>query len=233
MSLKEVGEHITHAGHDPHSNFGTHVGITMAVFGVLLAFCAAHAGGESTDLVKTLIAQSNAHAQYHAQDVKHRVAFLALEQLHATALGAGESTVNRDDVLSMAQTVKRYLDESLLAKNWSEAFNPAIEAHVQAQKDYELAQLAAEVAIVLASVALLIRKRVAWLAALLLGVVSVALLVKTDRQTKQIIEHAEERIAETQSVYQEARTHNKTTDSEEKLMASILAWTQTKPNGQE
>src|SRR6267154_1286091 len=105
----EHSEHISHAGHGGHddhggSKLGTYVGITMAILGVLLAFCAAKVGGERTELVQTLVEQSKAHAQYHAQDVKHRVAVIALQQLHATAFGSAAGTLNKSDVLAMAGT---------------------------------------------------------------------------------------------------------------------------------
>src|SRR6266852_1905091 len=139
MELKdamEQTEHISHAahGHDEGGHgdprLGPYIGITMAVLGVLLAFCAAKVGGERTELVQALVEQSNAHAQYHAQDVKHRVAVIGLQQVHATAFGSGADTLNKSDVLGMAGTVERYLKESNLAKNWSASFDPAVLAHV-------------------------------------------------------------------------------------------------------
>src|SRR5258708_35121433 len=113
MELKDTlehTEHITHAAHghddghgsDPKQRLGTYIGITMAVLGVLLAFCAAKVGGERTELVQALVQQSNAHAQYHAQDVKHRVAVIGLQQVHATAFRSGAGTLNKSDVLGIA-----------------------------------------------------------------------------------------------------------------------------------
>ena len=67
---------------------------------------------ERTELVQALVEQSNAHAQYHAQDVKHRVAMIALQQLHATAFGSPTNSLDKTDVLAMANTVERYLEES-------------------------------------------------------------------------------------------------------------------------
>jgi hypothetical protein len=232
MELKDTlehTEHISHAAHDEgggHGDprLGTYIGITMAVLGVLLAFCAAKVGGERTELVQALVEQSNAHAQYHAQDVKHRVAVIGLQQVHATAFGSGADTLNKNDVLGMAGTVERYLKESNLAKSWAASFDPAVLAHVHAQESYEKAQLGSEVGIVLASVALLMRRKLLWIVAIILGVVSIGIVGTTYVQTASVVKAAEEKIEETSKVYEEARTKDKTTDSEAQLLSSIKAW---------
>src|SRR5690349_13942696 len=87
----EHAEHISHAGHghgdghDAHAaeKLGTYIGITMAILGVLLAFCAAKVGAERTELIEVLVEQQHAHAKYQAQDIKHRLAVNNLRQLHA------------------------------------------------------------------------------------------------------------------------------------------------------
>ncbi|SRR5258708_3634796 len=235
MELKDTlehTEHITHAAHghddghgsDPKQRLGTYIGITMAVLGVLLAFCAAKVGGERTELVQALVEQSNAHAQYHAQDVKHRVAVIALQQLHSSAFGTVQSTLNKGDVLAMANTVDRYLKESNLAKDWSASFDPAVLAHVHAQESYETAQLGAEVGIVLASVALLMRRRALWIVAIALGLFAIVIVGKTYLHTVEIVKTAEHNIEETAKEYNDARAKDKTTDSESQLLASIRAW---------
>ena len=231
MEHTERMEHAAHAhGHGPadhgesHKSLSMGIGITMAMLGVLLAFCAAKVGGERTELVQSLVEQSNAHAQYHAQDVKHRVAFIALEQLHATAFGSAPGTLDKHDVLAMADTVDRYLAESGLAKEWSASFDASVQAHVQAQESYETAQLFAEIGIVLASVALLMRRRVLWFVALALGLSSIVLVGKTYWHTKQVVSVAERHTEEAANLYLEARSRNKTTASEKALIESIRGW---------
>ena len=230
----ELLENMEHAGHGGHEHgepgghgklpFARSVGITMAVLGVLLAFCAAKVGGERTELVQALVEQSNAHAQYHAQDVKHRVAVIGLQQVHATAFGSVTSTLNKNDVLGMATTVERYLKESNLAKNWAASFDPTVFAHVHAQESYEKAQLGSEVGIVLASVALLMRRKLLWIVAIILGVISIGIVGMTYVHTASVVKAAEEKIEESSKVYEEARTNDKTTDSEAQLLSSIKAW---------
>ena len=230
MSMHEVlehSEHIAHAGHEghdggdghaAHSKLGTWVGITMAMLGVLLAFCAAKVGGERTELVQTLVEQQNAHAKYQAQDIKHRVAFLDLETVHAL----GALTADKKDIVQMAHTVERYLEESQLAKEWVETFDPVIDAHVVAQEHFEMAQLAAEIGIVIASVALLTKKRIAWYAALVLGVCALAIVGYTFQHTGHIVSDGKKKTEEAEKKYRDVRTADKSTAFENKFVADIL-----------
>lgn len=176
----EHAEHMAHAGHEGgehKSKLGTWVGLTMGILGVLLALTAAKVGGERTELVESMVAQQNANSRYQSQDVKHRMAVLALSQVHATIPGAGEAAApgarapNKKDVVDLARTVQRYLHESQLAKAWLESYDPEINAHIEAQEHYETGQLLAEIGIVLASIALLTHKKLPWLVAVVCSVV--------------------------------------------------------------
>ena len=239
MSMHETlehTEHISHAGGHGHGDqgggvqLGTFIGITMAMLGVLLAFCAAKVGGERTELVHSLVEQSNAHAQYHAQDVKHRVAVIALQQVHATALSkSGGDSLNKADVAAMARTCERYLTESDLAKTWAHSFDTAVVTHIEASEKYETAQLCSEIGIVLASVALLIKKRVPWLFALALGLAAIGIVGQTYVHTGHVIEETEHKIHTAEHAYAEARKAGKTTNDEAELIASVYAWAGVPP----
>jgi hypothetical protein len=227
----EHSEHIQHAGHghgdhgdhgEKKSNFGMFVGITMAILGVLLAFCAARVGAERTELVQGLVNQQNAHAKYQAQDVKHRVAVLQLQSLHAQ-IAAG-ANLDHADVLNIADTVERYLAESKAAKEWTESFDPVIEAHIEGQEHYELGQLFAEIGIVIASVALLLKRKLAWYAALGLGATAIVITVLTWMSVSGKVEKGEDKIKETGDAYRELRNADKTTDAENELVSSVRAW---------
>jgi hypothetical protein len=294
----EEAEHIAHAGHghgpdhEEHSRLGTYIGITMAVLGVLLAYCAAKVGAERTELIQALVEQQHAHAKYQAQDMKHRVAVNNLRQLHAeipsaelgqhldaalkkiddeaaapaaaapkaegaapaapkadaatvTKTGAdgaaivtattrsaralGHSVVegltpNKDDAALLADTVERYSHEAQAASTWVESYDPAIHAHVNAQEGFELAQLLAEIGIVVASVGLLIKRKAPWFLALGLGVAALGWVGKTYASTSSTVHDAEVKIEETGKEYREMREHDKTTASDEALVAEVRAW---------
>jgi Domain of unknown function (DUF4337) len=92
MSLHEHMEHAAHADHHAHhahpaddhaKSFGRHIGITMAILGVLLALCSAMLGGARNKLISTMIEHTAVGTQYQAVSTKHRTLMAQLQQLHA------------------------------------------------------------------------------------------------------------------------------------------------------
>jgi hypothetical protein len=223
-------EHVAHSKHHGHhesgDRFGTYIGVTMAILGVLLAICSALVGSERTHLVEKLVAQQNAHAKYQAQDVKHRVAFISLSQLHATAFVAEKPALVKEDILYLAQAVKRYLIESRAAKDWTNSYDAIISSHLKNQEHFEYALLLSEIGIVIASIALLMRSRPAWILSLMLGGVCVFITVNTLIQAKGVGAKAAIEIAAAQAKYEELRKQNKTTDTEEVLVNAVFEWAQ-------
>jgi hypothetical protein len=100
--LHELVEHIEHAGHshappgtkpDGHAGGGASgkaIGISMAILGVMLAFCAAMVGAARTELVATMVEQSNRFSLYQAESMKFRVMEADVEMLHALTPTAAE-----------------------------------------------------------------------------------------------------------------------------------------------
>jgi hypothetical protein len=83
----EHAEHAAHGGHGEHGGGGAGkmIGLTMAILGVLLAFCAAQVGAARTELIKTMVEQTQANAEKQSQSTKYRMLFSQLEQLRAIA----------------------------------------------------------------------------------------------------------------------------------------------------
>lgn len=218
----ERGEHTGHAAHGGHdgSPLPMRVGITMAILGVLLAFAAARVGFERTELVQYLVEQQHAHAKYQAQDIKHRAAILSLQQLHAIATEGAK--VNATDMVTIANSANRYFAEAQAAKAWVDAYDPIVAAHSVAQEEYEHAQLAAELGIVFASIALLLRRREPWLFGIFLGIASIVLLVMTYRHTAHEVHAAEAKLGETETSYRTLREAGKTTDVDQALVDGVL-----------
>ncbi|HEY3822447.1 MAG TPA: DUF4337 family protein [Polyangiaceae bacterium] len=85
----EIAERIEEAAHHEgghgggHSGIGKFVGLTMAVIGVLLAVCSAYVGSERTELVKTMVEQSNTYSEYQASSTKYRAMMAQIQQTYA------------------------------------------------------------------------------------------------------------------------------------------------------
>ena len=84
-------------GHEPGGNTdhvkarGRLIGLSMALLGVMLAFCAAMVGSERTDLIKATVDQSNKLGVFQAKSTKYRVMQADLEMLHALTPSKAET----------------------------------------------------------------------------------------------------------------------------------------------
>jgi hypothetical protein len=222
----ERAEHAGHAGHGGHGHapeegnpLPQRIGITMAILGVILAFAGARVGYERAELVQWLVDQQHAHSEYTAQNIKHRTAILSLQQLRAFA---DTTKLGSVDMVNIATAANRYLAESNAAKSWVESYDPMVEAHSLAQEEYEHGQLAAELGIVLASVALLLRRRLPWLLGVALGVVAVGMVAVTYLHTAHAVEHADGAITAAEHTYQALRESGKSGAADQAMVDDVL-----------
>ncbi len=234
--IEEVAHGEGHGGHGGHEGkaSGRHIGITMAVLGVMLALCSALVGAQRTLLIETMVTQSTKWGLAQAEATKFRVIEADLELLKSISPKKDEiekventlrmkrgsagkaddedtaelkdliasSTEDMADLLTpdpeettrfkkLARTYDRDVRE---AKEDAEAYDATIEAHQEAAEHYEWAQLAAEVGIVVASIALLLSSRALWMAALALGAGCAGILGITFVQTRAAVAAGEQHI---------------------------------------
>jgi hypothetical protein len=243
MSVHELAEKIEHmahgGGHGEHGGHGhkasgTHIGITMAVLGVMLALCSALVGAQRTLLIETMVTQSTKWGLAQAEATKFRVIEADLELLKSitpkkdeiqkveqtlrskrgsSGRADDEDTAELKDLIASAtedmadlltpdteeitrfkKLARTYDRDHREAKEDAEAYDGAIEAHQEAAEHYEWGQLAAEVGIVVASIALLLSSRMIWFASLVLGAVCTGVLGVTYVQTQAAVATAEHRI---------------------------------------
>ena len=240
--LLEQMEHAGHAGHGGHGHGGHDagpgkaIGITMALLGVMLAFCAAMVGSERTELISTMVEQANKWGIYQSETTKLRVISGNLEilralvpskeeeaQLDATLrakkAASGKSddedtaelkdmiasslddladllTPDQDDIKHFAHMEKVYANDVKEAKEDAEAYELSVKAHQRASELYERAQLAAEIGIVIASVALLLASRKVWMISVVCGVIGAGTIGYTAVTTHERLDAAEKAIEE-------------------------------------
>lgn len=242
MAMHEIAEHIEHAqgghGHGHARGPGTGIGITMAILGVMLAFCAAMVGAARTDLIATMVEQSNRFGTYQAESMKFRVMQADVEMLHAITPTKGEvdkfesrlesvrrvsgksddedtqelkaaiavSSKELADVLTpdpedeqhLQGLANRYEHDTKEAQEDAECYDDEIEAHFFAAEWYERAQLAAEIGIVIASVALLLSSRLVWYVSLVFALGGAGVIGTTYVHTATLVSAAEHKIADAQ-----------------------------------
>jgi hypothetical protein len=238
----EVAEHVGGHGHEDHGHGGggaasaTGIGITMALLGVMLAFCAAMVGSERTELVKTLVEQANKWGIHQSETTKLRVVEGDLEVLKAltpskqeaekldqilraksAAGGKGDDedtaeikdlvassiddvadllAPDPEDITHFEKLIKRYQHDVKEAKEDAESYELAIRAHERAGEWYERAQLIAEIGVVIASVALLLRNRLAWAISVVALAGCVAVVARTAWVTHTAMAEADRQMEE-------------------------------------
>lgn len=85
MSVHEIAEHVEHAAHGGGHGGGVskYIGITMALLGVMVAFCSAMVGAERTELIKSMVEQSTKNGIYQTETMKFRAMRANAELLKA------------------------------------------------------------------------------------------------------------------------------------------------------
>jgi hypothetical protein len=237
MSTHEVVEHIEHAAHGGgHGGSGParYIGITMALLGVMVAFCSAMVGAQRTELIKALVEQSTRMGTYQTETMKFRAMSANSELLKAISPAKDEIkkiettlrdkrgargksddedtaelkdlisssvedladllTPDREVIRDFAKVAKTYERDMKEAKEDADSYDKMIEARGEAAEGYERALLAAEIGIVIASVALLLANRMVWGVSLILAITCVGTAGYTCLQTKSHFASAQEKI---------------------------------------
>jgi len=225
---------------------------------VLLAFCAAQVGAARTELIKTMVEQTQASAEYQSHSAKYRMLFSQLEQLRAIApsndqvadlhkkldalkaaahpeqadavqgaliVGVGVSEMIQPTPEPLARLIgltRRSGYRTKLAHHWAESFDPAAQAYSAQAEGFERGQLCAEIGIVLASIALLLQNKPAWIGAIALGASCAGLLGYTALTERPKLHEAEESIEKAHHHYKEAMEDKAAGTDDEDTLRSLM-----------
>jgi low affinity Fe/Cu permease len=200
-----------------------HIGLTIALIGVLIAFCAAMVGSEQNRLTRTMTEQTQAHSDYSGASTKFRIVMTDLEKLrsHSSPESIG---IGGGEFAELKRLLRLYLDyrqERDFAKKSMDTYQPAIEAHFDAAEGYDNAQLVAEIGIVVASLAVLLSNRTAWVLSILLGVICIGLLTSTFLKTSRNVSRALGDIQQTESAYQRLRKAHLDENEDERTIEEL------------
>src|SRR5258707_919450 len=181
-------EHAEHAAH--HGSSNKIFGVTMALIGVLIAVCAAMVGSERNELTRAMIEQTQAHSDFTGASTKLRLVMMELEKQHARVATAKDPQGGWSPVPRFIELAGDYKKERDLAKNWADSYHPVVEGHFDASEGYERAQLIAEIGIVLASLAVLLASRPAWVCSVIFSLICLVQLGRTYVKTSHIVGEA-------------------------------------------
>lgn len=218
----ETLEHAEHAGHDPSHHGGTSkiFGVTMALIAVLIAFCAAMVGSERNELTRAMIEQTQSHSDYTSASTKFRLIMLELEKLRPNAgnAGARPADVVLERFLELAMD---YTKERSLSKTWADSYHPLVEAHFDAAEGYEKAQLVSEIAIVLASLGVLLANKPAWLISLILAAASIVQIGRTYLHTRNEVNGTLVEIHKAEEAFADLRKAHVGANQDEKVIEDL------------
>ena len=202
MGAHESLEHAEHAAHSG-GHTAKHVGVTMGLLGVLIAFAAAMVGSQRQELVTSLMDQSWAHSSYTAAATKFRIVMVELQKMRGTSQPATSAENASPAVKSSLRLYANYAEERKLAETWDDSCEALIDAHFDAAEGYEHAQLIAEVAIIIASLAMLMTSRAAWLVSVVVGVLGLGQIGYTFVGSRNAIHEHHDKVHHAQEAFEE------------------------------
>jgi hypothetical protein len=165
--------------------------------------------------------QTQANSDYSGASTKFRTVMIELEKLrHESSLGS----VDAGFVPELKRLLRLHLDYSRerdFAKQWVDSYQPAVEAHFDAAQGYDNAQLFAEIAIVIASLAVLLSNRPAWLISIVLAVICIGMLTSEFLKTRHSVAHAVGNIRQAENAYQQVRKSHLGASGDERTLEEL------------
>ena len=233
------------------------VGVTIATLGVLLAFSTALVGDQRTELISSMVEQSNANTKFQSLSTKYRILIAQLQQLHSltpdtetfkkwdqesnvlkgelsgdvgklarmirveNAKNLNAEIPTNTDLMHFVSQIRSLQKEHEASKAWTNSYDLAVSAHSTAGNRYDWAQLAAEIGIVVASIALLLSSRLAWFTSLGLGIATAIITVTTLVATNAQVGLATSKIEEARIHFESFNSDEKEKGADELLLKSI------------
>ena len=126
-----------------------------------------------------------------------------------------------EDMVAFVEAIRNLDEEKDAALEWTESYEGAIKAHSMAAEHYEWAQLASEIGIVIASIALLFMSRAAWIGSVALGCATVIIVGVTFVSVSSQLHGAEEKITSANARFESLGGDKKDKLADEELLKSM------------
>lgn len=164
--------------HDEHDPFVKRIALCVAIYAVILAIAGAGGKNAGKDMISEQIEASNRWAQYQAKSVREAIYINDFEKYELEKEKGGMSPESESKLVKSMERVKKKIEDY---KKDKEEIKAKAEGHEAARdkahkKDsyFDFAELLLQIAIVLASVAMLSKTR--WSFLLSVALVAVGLL---------------------------------------------------------
>jgi hypothetical protein len=174
-----------------------------------------------------LIAKRNDDLKALAADVKNpdTMHVIRATELHTDKV-LNTVTPTEEDVLRFLSLTDRIREESKAAKEWADSYHEAVEVHSVTAERFEIATLAAEIGIVIASVGLLLAKkerfaRSLWIIAVALGLLSLGVAGWTKMHNSQVLPAAEAKIKTSEEHYEHMNKDEEDEKDDKKLEEDV------------
>lgn len=168
--IHELQEHAEHAAHEPSL---APVTITMAIFAVLVAAIGLLGHRTHTEELLLQTKATDQWAYYQAKDIRRRSYELFIDEVSVFAVQ------NADQAEKVKQKYEKEVDRYKEEQKDIQAEAKKAEDEVMVQQrradKFDLGEVLLEAALVICSITLLTRKRLYWLAGLLLGLCGLVL----------------------------------------------------------
>jgi hypothetical protein len=168
--INELQEHAEHAAHEPSL---VPVTVTMAIFAVLVAAVGLMGHRSHTEELLLQTKATDQWAYYQAKDIRRRSYELFIDEVSVFAVQNAEQAEKIKE--KYEKEVDRYKEEQKDIQ--AEAKKAEDEVMIQQRRadKFDLGEVLLEAALVICSITLLTRKRLYWLAGLLLGLCGLVL----------------------------------------------------------
>ena len=216
-SLQEKLERAEGAAHISSK----HIGVTIALIGALIAFCAAMVNSEQNELTRTMTEQTQANSDFTAASTKFRIVMTELEKLRSQSSPESTGAGLLPELRRFLRLSLDYSREREFAKTWVDMYQPAIAAHFDAANGYDNAQLVAEIALVVASLAILLSNRSASVLSILVAVICIGLLTSTFLKTRRSVSHAIRNIRQAENAYQQLRNAHLAANQDQRTLEAL------------
>jgi hypothetical protein len=199
-----------------------HIGLTMALIGILIALCAAMVRSHRNSLARAMTEQTKAHSDYSGTSAKFQIVMVGLEKLRASASADSAGAAQLPLLKRFLRLYLDYSKERDFAKTWVDSYQPVVDTHFNAADSYQNAQLVAEIAIVITSIALLLSNRPAWLISILLAVICIGMLTSTWLNTRPAVAHTLANIRKSEYAYQQLRRAHLAANQDERTVEEVV-----------